>query len=291
MSQAIAQQFDGRVHDLGDGFIVRRLLPHALARHIGPFVFFDHMGPVQFAPGRGVDVRPHPHIGLATVTYLFDGAIRHRDSLGSVQDIHPGDVNWMTSGSGIVHSERTPDVQRSAGHALHGIQIWVALPQEAEEVAAEFHHHPAAALPVLDREGVKLRLVAGEAMGLKAPVRIFAPMFYFAAEFAAGGSFVLPPEYAERAVYALDGDLCLNDEPLLKGNMAVLKSGVDVRVAAASATRAVLFGGAPLDGERFIWWNFVSSSRERIEKAKRDWSNQGMGQVAGENEFIPLPDK
>jgi redox-sensitive bicupin YhaK (pirin superfamily) len=291
MSQTITQQFAGRVHDLGDGFTVRRLLPNALARHIGPFVFFDHMGPVQFAPGRGVDVRPHPHIGLATVTYLFEGAIRHRDSLGSVQDIHPGDVNWMTAGSGIVHSERSPDAQRAAGHALHGIQIWVALPKDAEEVAAAFHHHAAATLPVLERKGVRLRLVAGAALGLQAPVQIYAPMFYFAAEFVAGGSFTLPPEYRERAVYALDGDLTVGGESLPKGCMAVLASDVDVVIASDTAARAVVFGGAPLDGERFMWWNFVSSSRERIEQAKRDWAAQAMGQVPGETEFIPLPQR
>jgi redox-sensitive bicupin YhaK (pirin superfamily) len=286
---AIAHLLDGRIHDLGDGFNVRRLLPHLLARHIGPFVFFDHMGPVQFAPGRGIDVRPHPHIGLATVTYLFDGAIRHRDSLGSVQDINPGDVNWMTAGRGIVHSERTPDAERAAGQALHGIQIWIALPKSAEEIAPEFHHHPAASLPVIERDGVHLRLVTGEALGLRAPVRVFAPMFYFAAEFSAGGKFVLPPEYAERAVYALDADLLIDGEPLAQGRMAVLEAGRDVEISAPAAARAVLFGGAPLDGERHLYWNFVSSSRERIEQAKQDWLAQRIGQVPGETEFIPLP--
>ena len=286
---SIAHLLDGRIHDLGDGFNVRRMLPHAQARHVGPFVFFDHMGPVQFPPGRGIDVRPHPHIGLATVTYLFDGVIRHRDSLGSVQNIHPGDVNWMTAGSGIVHSERTPGTERAAGHALHGIQIWIALPKSAEEMAAEFHHHPAASLPLIERNGVRLRLVVGEALGLRSPVRIFAPMFYFAAEFSAGGSFVLPPEYQERAVYALDSELVVNGEPLARGHMAVLEPGMDVEVSASTAVHAVLFGGAPLDGERFLYWNFVSSSRERIEQAKQDWVEQRFGQVPGETEFIPLP--
>jgi redox-sensitive bicupin YhaK (pirin superfamily) len=285
----IAHLLDGRVHDLGDGFNVRRLLPHVQARHVGPFVFFDHMGPVQFKPGQGVDVRPHPHIGLATVTYLFDGAIRHRDSLGSVQDIHPGDVNWMTAGRGIVHSERTPDAQRHAGHALHGIQIWVALPQSAEEMSPEFHHHPAASLPVIERDGVSLRLVVGEAIGLRAPVRVFAPMFYLAAEFSAGGTFVLPPEYVERAVYALDGDLRIDGELLAAGQMAVLTPGADIQIQAAGPARAVFFGGAALDGERHLYWNFVSSTRERIEQAKQDWAVQRIGQVPGETEFIPLP--
>ncbi len=285
----IAHQFDGRVHDLGDGFIVRRMLPHLLARHIGPFVFFDHMGPVQLAPGRGMDVRPHPHIGLATVTYLFEGTIRHRDSLGSVQDIRPGDVNWMTAGRGIAHSERTPDAERATGQNMHGIQIWVALPQSAEEIDPEFHHHPAATLPVIEGEGVNLRLVVGTALGHTSPVRVFAPMFYLAAEFSAGGRFVLPAEYAERAVYALDGELSVDGEMLGAGRMAVLAAGDVIEISAAAPVRAVLFGGAPLDGERHLYWNFVSSSRERIERAKQDWVAGRFGQVPGETEFIPLP--
>ncbi len=289
MANAIVHLLDGRVHDLGDGFSVRRLLPHAQARHVGPFVFFDHMGPVSMAPGRGMDVRPHPHIGLATVTYLFEGAIRHRDSLGSVQDIRPGDVNWMTAGRGIVHSERTPDAERAAGQALHGIQIWVALPKSAEEMAPEFHHHAAADLPVRERDGVHLRLVVGAALGLRAPVRVFAPMFYLAAEFSAGGRVVLPAKYAERAVYALDAELSIDGEPLAAGRMAILAAGSGVEISATTPARAVFFGGAPLDGERHLYWNFVSSSRERIEQAKQDWAAQNMGQVPGENEFIPLP--
>jgi len=285
----ISKLFDGRVHDLGDGFKVRRLLPHIESRHVGPFVFFDHMGPVRFAAGRGMDVRPHPHIGLATVTYLFDGAIRHRDSLGSVQDIRPGDVNWMTAGRGIVHSERTPDAERTAGQNMHGIQIWVALPQAAEEIDPEFHHHPAASLPVIDGDGVQLRLVVGTALGKTSPVRVFAPMFYLAAEFSAGGHFVLPAEYAERAVYALDGDLSVGGETVSAGRMAVLAPGEPVGISADSPVRAVFFGGAPLDGERHLYWNFVASSRERIERAKQAWDAQAFGQVPGETEFIPLP--
>jgi redox-sensitive bicupin YhaK (pirin superfamily) len=288
-NMTIKHQFGGHIHDLGDGFTVRRLLPHIDARHVGPFVFFDHMGPVRFAPGRGIDVRPHPHIGLATVTYLFDGAIRHRDSLGSVQDIRPGDVNWMTAGRGIVHSERTPDTERAAGQSLHGIQIWVALPQSAEEVEPEFHHHPAATLPVIEGEGVHLRLVVGKALGKTSPVRVFAPMFYLAAEFSAGGRFVLPAEYAERAVYALEGDLSIGGATLAAGQMAVLSAGDEVEISAATSARAVFFGGAPLDGERHLYWNFVSSSRDRIEQAKQDWIAQRLGHVAGESEFIPLP--
>jgi redox-sensitive bicupin YhaK (pirin superfamily) len=286
---AIAHLIDGRVHDLGDGFNVRRMLPHIQARHVGPFVFFDHMGPVRFAPGRGIDVRPHPHIGLATVTYLFDGAIRHRDSLGSVQDIRPGDVNWMTAGRGIVHSERTPDDERAAGHSVHGIQIWVALPRDAEEIAPEFHHHPASTLPVVERDGVHVRLVVGEALNMRSPVRVFAPMFYLAAEFSAGGRFSLPAEYPERAVYALDADLNIDGTTLAAGRMAVLTPGRAVEIRAAQSARAVFFGGAPLDGERHLYWNFVSSSRERIEQAKQDWIAQHFARIPGETEFIPLP--
>lgn len=289
MPQSITHLIDGRVHDLGDGFYVRRLLPHIDARRVGPFVFFDHMGPVQMKPGQGMDVRPHPHIGLATVTYLFEGAIRHRDSLGSVQDIRPGDVNWMTAGRGIVHSERTPDAERASGQKLHGIQIWVALPKSAEEVAPEFHHHPVSALPTLEHDGVRLRLVVGDALGLHAPVRIFAPMFYLAAEFAPGTRFVLPAEYAERAVYAVDTDLTIDGEALAAQRMATLSPGSDVEIVAPAGGHAVFFGGDPLDGDRHLYWNFVSSSRERIEQAKQDWTDQRFGQVPGETEFIPLP--
>lgn len=287
----IAHSFSGRVHDLGDCFNVRRMLPHIDARHVGPFVFFDHMGPVQMAPGQGMDVRPHPHIGLATVTYLFDGVIRHRDSLGSVQDIRPGDVNWMTAGRGIVHSERTPEAERASGQRLHGIQIWVALPKSDEEVAPEFHHHPIATLPALERDGVHLRLVVGDALGLHAPARIFAPMFYLAAEYSAGGKFVLPAEYPERAVYAVDTDLIVGGEPLPAQHMAILQPEAEVEIVAPNGGYAVFFGGAPLDGDRHMYWNFVSSSRERIEQAKQDWAAQRIGQVPGETEFIPLPAK
>jgi len=289
MNSSISHLIDGRVHDLGDGFVVRRVLPHIDARHIGPFVFFDHVGPVEMKPGQGMDVRPHPHIGLATVTYLFDGAIRHRDSLGSVQDIRPGDVNWMTAGRGIVHSERTPDAERASGQKLHGIQIWVALPKSAEEIEPEFHHHPVASLPVIERDGVRLRLVVGDALGLHSPVRIFAPMFYLAAGFGAGGRFVLPAEYAERGVYAVDADLVVGGEPIAAQCMAVLAEGAEVEIVAPNGGHAVFFGGAPLDGERHLNWNFVSSRRERIEQARQDWAARRFGQVPGETEFIPLP--
>jgi redox-sensitive bicupin YhaK (pirin superfamily) len=279
---------DPKVHDLG-GFEVRRALPHLQARHVGPFVFFDQMGPARFAGGTGIDVRPHPHIGLATVTYLYDGAIEHRDSLGTVQTIRPGDVNWMTAGRGISHSERTPAQERADGHALHGIQVWVALPHDAEEVEPSFHHHAAAELPITQRDGVTLRLIIGAALGMQSPVKTFSRMFYIAAEFTAGSALVVPPEFAERAVYTADASLLIDDTELPPQKLAVLPAGTSVTIRAATSARALIFGGDALDGERHLWWNFVSSSRDRIDRAKDDWVHQRFGTVVGETEFIPLP--
>ena len=280
---------DPKVHDLG-GFQVRRALPHIDARRVGPFVFFDHMGPAKFASGEGIDVRPHPHIGLATVTYLYDGAIEHRDSLGTVLTIRPGDVNWMTAGRGIAHSERSPTAERAAGHALHGIQTWVALPKSAEETEPSFHHHPANDLPEIHSDGVRLRLIVGAAFGLRSPVKTFSRMFYVAAEFASGSSLILAPDYVERAVYAADAPIWIDDVALAQGKLAVLPTGSDVTIRAPNAARAMMFGGDPLDGERHLWWNFVSSSRERIERAKADWAASRFPAVVGETEFIPLPE-
>ncbi len=279
-----------RLHDLGDGFVVRRVLPYRLRRHVGPFVFFDHLGPAAIAPGEGLDVRPHPHIGLATVTYLYEGAIMHRDSLGNAQVIRPGDVNWMTAGRGIVHSERTPTPERVAGHRVHGIQTWVALPQADAEVEAAFFHHAASELPQIEQGDVRLRVIAGTAFGATSPVRVHAPTLYVDVEFLQDGDFVLPPEHAERAVYLVDGNAALDTQALPERTMLVLAPGGDVRIAGTAGTRLMLCGGAPLDGERHIWWNFVSSSRERIERAKADWLEQRFGQVPGETEFIPLPE-
>jgi redox-sensitive bicupin YhaK (pirin superfamily) len=290
MTSSIQSIIDPRVHDLG-GFTVRRVLPHAAARHVGPFVFFDHMGPARFAPGNGIDVRPHPHIGLATVTFLFDGAITHRDTLGFVQTIRPGDVNWMTAGRGIAHSERTPAEERAAGHALHGIQVWVALPRDAEEVAPSFHHHAAATLPRIERDGVKMRLVVGTAFGERSPVLTFSEMFYLGAEFAPGSVLRLPSEHAERAVYVADAPLTIDGVEVAAGHLAVLAPGIEVEIRAPESARVILFGGAPLDGDRHLWWNFVSSSRERIEHAKADWLASRFGQIPGETEFIPLPER
>ncbi|HKW37298.1 MAG TPA: pirin family protein [Burkholderiales bacterium] len=276
--------------DLGD-FAVKRLLPGHPHRTVGPFVFLDHMGPVALPPGKGADVRPHPHIGLATVTYLFEGQIVHRDSLGSVQRIAPGDVNWMTAGRGIVHSERTAPELRDRGPRLHGIQTWVALPRASELAEPAFHHHPQATLPRASASGVELRVIAGTAFGKRSPVAVFSPTLYVAAEMQAGGAFELDPEHEERGVYAVDGEVSVGGAPLPQQHLAVLEGRRTVEVRAATRARLMLLGGAGIDGERLIWWNFVASSRELIEEAKRRWREQRFPGIPGETEFIPLPDR
>ncbi|MEO5831410.1 MAG: pirin family protein [Rhodanobacter sp.] len=282
---------NAREHDLGDGFVVRRMLPVLQARRVGPFVFFDHMGPVSFPPGKGMDVRPHPHIGLATVTWLFDGAIRHRDSLGSLADIRPGEVNWMTSGRGITHSERTPPELRESGQSLHGIQVWVALPQVDAEVEPEFHHHDRELLPRISQPGVEGVLIAGAAYGAHSPVKVFAPMFMLEMNLQAGAELTLPDEHAERGVHVIDGSVRWGDLHIDKQQMAVQTGDEPPPLRANVASRLILFGGAPLDGERHLWWNFVASSRERIEQAKADWREGRFPKVPGdEDEAIPLPD-
>ncbi|AXL51825.1 hypothetical protein DSC91_004629 [Paraburkholderia caffeinilytica] len=288
MSSSIKAVLKPHLRDVGS-LTVRRVLPAMAARLIGPFIFFDHMGPATLDPGVGLDVRPHPHIGLATVTYLFEGSIMHRDSLGSEQKIVPGDVNWMTAGRGIVHSERTPAEDRASGLAMHGIQTWVALPLEDEDTEPSFSHHPAATLPVVERNGVTLRVIAGTAFGETSPVETFSGTLYVAAEFAPGGAFALEPEHEERGVYLVDGDLEIDGTPLEVGQMAVLALDETVTLASTHGARVMLLGGEKLDGERFIEWNFVSSSREKIDAAKLAWTNQEMGKVPGETEWIPLP--
>ena len=280
---------DGRLHDLGEGFTVRRLLPVLQARHVGPFVFYDHMGPADFAPGRGMDVRPHPHIGLATVTWLFDGSIRHRDSLGSLADIRPGAVNWMTAGRGIVHSERTPPQERVDGQRLHGIQVWVALPREHAEVAPEFHHHEADALPRIRVPGAELVLIAGTGWGAASPVKVYAPMFFAEARLDAGAELAMPTEHAEHGVHVIDGELEWAGLVVPAGQVAV-QSGPAPVLRASRASRVMLFGGAPLDGERHLRWNFVAADSARIEQAKADWREGRFPKVPGDElEFIPLP--
>ncbi|SNT11043.1 hypothetical protein SAMN06265795_11450 [Noviherbaspirillum humi] len=276
------------VKDIG-GFTVKRLLPAHPHQMVGPFIFFDHMGPAEFSPGQGMDVRPHPHIGLATVTYLFDGAIMHRDSLGTRQAIRPGDVNWMTAGSGIAHSERTPPDLRERGGTLHGIQTWVALPVSDEEAEPAFEHHPAATLPVIKFPGVTLRLIVGNAFGQSAPARTYSPIFYLAGDMEGGSRFKLPAEHEERAVYLVEGDLSLDGQPLEAHRMAVLKPGGEIELSSQDGARLMLLGGAKMEGERFIWWNFVASSRDAIAAAKEKWRQQAFGQVPDESEWIPLP--
>ncbi|MFC4762771.1 pirin family protein [Dyella koreensis] len=281
---------EGRLHDLGDGFTVRRLLPVLLARHVGPFVFFDLMGPVDFAPGRGMDVRPHPHIGLATVTWLFDGAIRHRDTVGSVADIRPGEVNWMTAGRGIAHSERTPPDERRDGQRMHGVQVWVALPQKDEEVDPEFHHHDADALPRIRKPGAELVLIAGTGYGERSPVKVFAPMFFIEATLEAGAELAWPDEHIERGLCVIEGEVSWDGLTVPATHAAAQTGATAAPIKATTASRVMLFGGAPLDGERHLWWNFVSSRKERIEQAKLEWQEQRYGKVAGDEvEFIPLP--
>ena len=290
MSNSITHLIKPRMKDLG-GLAVRRLLPAFPEQMIGPFIFFDHFGPATFPPGEGMDVRPHPHIGLATVTFLFDGVILHRDSLGSEQLIRPGDVNWMTAGRGIVHSERTPADTRATGSPMHGLQTWVALPRAFEETAPAFFHHPAATLPRIESSGVEMRVVAGHAFGQRSPVETFSDTLYVAAELRAGASIILPTEHEERAIYVIDGEVALDGEPLPPEHLAVLAEDTTVEISAQSPARLMLLGGAKMDGRRFIWWNFVSSSKERIEEAKQDWRAQRLGGVPGETEFIPLPEK
>lgn len=282
----------GKAHDLGGGFFVTRLLPQMARRSIGPFVFFDYFGPVDFAPGKGIDVRPHPHIGLATLTYLFDGSQIHRDTLGSVQEIKPGDVNWMTAGRGIAHSERTGEAVRAQGHRMHGIQSWIGLPRADEEAPPAFQHFGVEELPERDDKNVTLRLIAGSAFGLASPVKTFSPIFYADARFAPGGALPYTAAHEERAFLVIEGEVQTGAlEVHGPGAMLALEKGEEVTLYADAPARVMLLGGARLDGERHIWWNFVSSSRERIERAKQEWRDGKFGLIPGDDkEFIPLPE-
>ncbi len=270
---------------------MRRVLPSARRRLVGPFIFWDHMGPAEQAPGQGIDVRPHPHINLATVTYLFEGEIFHRDSLGSAQAIRPGDVNWMTAGSGIVHSERTPAEERARVSRLHGIQAWVALPRDREEVLPSFRHHPKASLPKLSLSGAELSVIAGEAYGARSPVETLSPLFYVDARLEAGAKLAVPVDYQERAAYVVEGSIACGAERFEPGHLLVFAPGRAATLLAEGKAHVMLFGGAPLESERHIYWNFVSSSDERIERAKERWRAGNFPKVPGDDqEFIPLPD-
>jgi hypothetical protein len=278
-----------RPRDIG-GFEVRRVLPSPEQRNVGPFVFFDQMGPAELAPGFGIDVRPHPHIGLATVTYLFEGTIVHRDSLRSVQSIEAGAVNWMTAGCGIVHSERSDNELRKGRQRLYGIQIWVALPKAYEETDPDFTHYPADSLPLLEGDGKAVRVIAGSLFGKTSPVKTVSKLFYGAATLQSKSSLVLDNHYEERGIYLLEGDVEIHGQRFEPGRLLVFSSGDDITINAISAARFVVFGGDPLDAPRHVWWNFVSSSRERIERAKTDWKGGRFAPVPGDSEFIPLPE-
>jgi redox-sensitive bicupin YhaK (pirin superfamily) len=290
VSAGIERVIESRPRDLG-GFEVRRMLPAPGRQMVGPFIFFDHLGPAEFAPGRGIDVRPHPHIGLATVTYLFEGELVHRDSLEFVQPIRPGDVNWMTAGCGIVHSERTGDEPRRRGSRIHGIQTWVALPRSAEENAPAFFHYPAAKLPEVRAPGVVARVIAGTALDQRSPVEVFSPTLYVDLQLSDAANFEVPLEHQDRAIYVAAGRIAVDGAQFAPGSMVVLEPGAVAKIRALQESRLLLLGGAPLEGRRYIWWNFVSSSRERIEQAKSDWVLERFAKVPGETEFIPLPSK
>ncbi|MHC5912282.1 MAG: pirin family protein [Nostoc sp.] len=285
---AILQLIEPEVKDLG-GFVARRSLPYPHRQMVGPFIFFDHVGPSVLPPHKGIDVRPHPHINLATVTYLFDGALIHRDSLGTVQEIQQGAVNWMTSGKGIVHSERSPDIDRQKEATIHGIQTWVALPVEYEETDPSFTHYPAQTLPTWEENGAIIKLIAGVAHSYTSPVKVFSPILYLDVVLSANAHFTIPTGYSERAVYSVTAGLSINEQPLEPYRLAILEPDDEIRVSAVAAARCIVIGGEPL-GTRYKWWNFVSSRPERIEQAKADWRNNHFATVSDETEFIPLPE-
>ena len=288
--EAIEKVIVPRSHDLG-GFQVRRALPAIGQRMVGPFIFFDQMGPAEFHLGEGLDVRPHPHIGLSTVTYLFDGEIMHRDSLGTALAIKPGAVNLMTAGRGIVHSERTGMEARASGPKLYGIQAWLALPKTHEEVAPEFKHHGAGDLPRIVEGGKRISLIMGSAYGQTSPVKFPWDALYAEAVLSPGAILPLDPDYDERAIYIVSGKVDIAGDEFGAGQLLVFKPGDRISILAIDQSRVMIVGGEPMDGPRNIWWNFVSSSKERIEQAKQEWKTGRFDTVPGdESEFIPLPE-
>ena len=289
---AIAHVVVPRTVDLGDGFSVRRALPSARSRMVGPFIFFDHFGPAEFRAGNGLDVRPHPHIGLATVTYLFDGEIMHRDSLGTAAPIKPGEVNWMTAGRGIVHSERTAAEKRVTGSPIHGLQMWVALPEAKEEMAPAFAHHEVGEFPLIMDDGKAVRVVIGSLYGERSPVPTMHETMFANIALRAGATLPLDADHEERALYVIDGSIDISGDTFEPRRLLVFKPGDRVTIKALTDAHLVLCGGAPMDGPRHIWWNFVSSRKERIEQAKAEWAAGHFGKVPGDEiEFIPLPEK
>jgi redox-sensitive bicupin YhaK (pirin superfamily) len=285
----ISHFFKSHEKDLGGGFKVRRLLPAAARQAVGPFIFFDHFGPVDAPADANHDVRPHPHIGLATVTYLYEGAIEHRDNIGSVQRIEPGAINWMTSGSGIVHSERTPADLAGKPRRSHGLQLWAALPRAHEESAPSFTHTPSSAIPEYDFDGGHARVLIGSAFGKTSPVATFSETLYLDIRLEAGSALLLDTLPQEAALYAVSGSIAIDGEVVAPNTMAYLENGAGARVSSPDGAQFVVIGGEPLDGPRFIFWNFVSSSKERIAKASQDWEQQRYARVPGETEFIALP--
>jgi redox-sensitive bicupin YhaK (pirin superfamily) len=289
---AIKQVVVPRTADLGDGFTVKRALPSAQSRMVGPFVFFDHFGPAVFKSGHGLDVRPHPHIGLATVTYLFDGEIMHRDSLGTAAPIKPGEVNWMTAGRGIVHSERTGQERRTHDDSLHGLQMWVALPADKEEIPPDFAHYAVKDFPMLNDAGKSVRIVVGQAFGKRSPVLTTSDTLFADAYLKAGSSMPLDADHEERAIYVIDGEIDISGDKFGAGRLLVFKPGDGITMRALTDTHLGIFGGAALDGPRHVWWNFVSSRKERIDQAKAEWAAGHFQKVPGDEiEFIPLPEK
>lgn len=290
METKIAHVINSRQRDLG-GFVVRRVLPYAMHRMVGPFIFFDHMGPATFAAGQGIDVRPHPHIGLATLTYLFEGVIRHRDSLGSDQLIEAGAVNWMIAGRGIVHSERTPEDVRKSEHRMNGIQCWIALPKASEETAPEFSHYPKSSIPEFIENGVRLRLLAGRAFGRQSPVKTFSDLCYLEAKIPKGAVVELPSEGRELGAYIVQGKVKIGDQVFDPLEMVVGADGSALHVEAVDDAHVMIVGGEAMDSPRRLYWNFVSSSQTRIEAAKKDWKEGRFPLVPGDSEeFIPLPE-
>ena len=285
-SGAIDLLIEPKARDLG-GFSVRRVLPSPRRRMVGPFIFFDHMGPAEFPPGEGIQVRPHPHIGLATVTYLFEGEIFHRDNLGYQQPIRCGAVNLMTAGSGIVHSERAGDDLQTTSR-LHGIQSWMALPLDDEECTPDFTHYPADSIPGFEHQGASIRVIIGSAFGHQSPVRQFAPTLYLECRLPQGARLELPRETEELACYVVAGEVRIDEHKIGDGLMAVACDDADLRIEATTDSLLMIIGGASL-GKRHIWWNFVSSSKQRIEQAKEDWREGRFAGVPGDDEFIPLP--
>jgi redox-sensitive bicupin YhaK (pirin superfamily) len=279
-----------RARDLG-GFEVRRALPSARRQMVGPFIFFDQMGPAEFITGEGIDVRPHPHINLATVTYLFEGEIMHRDSLGTEQPIRPGAVNWMSAGRGIVHSERTAPERKARGQKLFGIQSWVALPAAFEESAPNFAHHDSQALPLIEERDKSVRLIVGSAFGKTSPVRTASEMIYADIALEPGASVPIDADHEERGIYLVSGTVEIAGDHFGPGQLLIFRPGDRITVSAATPARFLLLGGAPMDGPRYIWWNFVSSRKERIEQAKAEWKSGRFDSVPGDaEEFIPLPE-